>query len=694
MDTVPSVAIIGAGAAGLVSAVQMHKMGIRPTVFDQASGIGGMWNSHLKPCWQSMQTNISKFSTMFGDFPWPENAPIFPRQEEVYLYLLDYVQRFLPNDVFQLNTKVLKISCSDDEPVRWTVDYRPNTDDSVLSRQFDFVVVASGFFNVPHIPEDIAGLRSFPGRILHSSDYHSAEQVRGKRVILVGASMSAGEIAADAATTAKEILHIASRNFWSVPRWIPSVPNDPASPFLPIDLVFYRQSTRTTPHELFFRSTEEYKKINGYIRSMTGDHQRSAHFAPNREEKEFWLAISNMYNPWNRSDKIVLQQGRLKQLHTDGTLELDHGMTIPTTDNDVLLMCTGYRPCLDFFAEEILEKLSYKPDDLLCPVILHRCMFHPSLTNLAFVGMYRGAYWGIIELQARWVASVFAGHRPAPPLDVQKTGLDLEYQLRNQFPRPQFPHRDYVGMANDLVQEVFGTLPSKSLDMVLPIQFCSNEPDVNVTNEIMRLCEEARHGRFVAGVAFRALFQSRWTFERTRTTSSTSTNVHGTAKFDPIDQRSQLIYSEGVAESVDDPFEEFRTCLYAYDEATDTISVHIFDGKNAPGPLFHQIRFQPRQSPSGWTGVGEYRSDKKSCLITYSFIFQGIALSQFEVVYQSEDIESKTIYRSWKRAVWTKWTDHLSLCPFFSFVILLQEDLMASVKKLPSEGIGVARSST
>ena len=185
-----SVAIIGAGAAGLISAANMYKVGLRPTIFDQASGIGGMWNPHLKPCWQSMRVNVSKFSTMFCDFPWPQDAPIFPRQDEVYSYLVDFVKHSLPDDVFQLNTEVINISHSDSEPPFWTIQYRTNSN-IILTSQFNFVIIASGFFNIPHIPKNITGLSSFPGRILHSSDYHSVDQVRNKRVILVGASMSA-----------------------------------------------------------------------------------------------------------------------------------------------------------------------------------------------------------------------------------------------------------------------------------------------------------------------------------------------------------------------------------------------------------------------------------------------------------------------------------------------------------------------
>ena len=42
------------------------------------------------------------------------------------------------------------------------------------------LVVASGHFSVPYIPE-YEGMKSFPGRILHSHDFRDAEEFRGKR---------------------------------------------------------------------------------------------------------------------------------------------------------------------------------------------------------------------------------------------------------------------------------------------------------------------------------------------------------------------------------------------------------------------------------------------------------------------------------------------------------------------------------
>ena len=59
---------------------------------------------------------------------------------------------------------------------------------------FDFVVVSTGLFSVPFIPE-YKGMNSFPGRIMHSHDFRDAEEFRNKNVIVLGSSYSAEDVA-------------------------------------------------------------------------------------------------------------------------------------------------------------------------------------------------------------------------------------------------------------------------------------------------------------------------------------------------------------------------------------------------------------------------------------------------------------------------------------------------------------------
>ena len=60
--------------------------------------------------------------------------------------------------------------------------------------RFDYVVVSTGHFSVPFIPE-YEGMKSFPGRIMHSHDFRDAEEFRGKNVIVLGSSYSAEDVA-------------------------------------------------------------------------------------------------------------------------------------------------------------------------------------------------------------------------------------------------------------------------------------------------------------------------------------------------------------------------------------------------------------------------------------------------------------------------------------------------------------------
>ena len=86
-----------------------------------------------------------------------------------------------------------------------SVQYREKSDDFVViaenlpekTRQeevFSHVIVATGIFNVPEVPS-FPGLETFNGRIMHSHDFRDAREFQNQRLLLVGASYSAEDIA-------------------------------------------------------------------------------------------------------------------------------------------------------------------------------------------------------------------------------------------------------------------------------------------------------------------------------------------------------------------------------------------------------------------------------------------------------------------------------------------------------------------
>jgi cation diffusion facilitator CzcD-associated flavoprotein CzcO len=55
-------AVIGAGAAGLITARELLKAGHRPVVLEQSSGLGGIWRSDSKssPLYSHLRTNLPR----------------------------------------------------------------------------------------------------------------------------------------------------------------------------------------------------------------------------------------------------------------------------------------------------------------------------------------------------------------------------------------------------------------------------------------------------------------------------------------------------------------------------------------------------------------------------------------------------------------------------------------------------------
>ena len=74
------------------------------------------------------------------------------------------------------------------------VSYRDKKNDAISKDLFDYVIVSTGHFSVPFIPE-YPGMKSFPGRIMHSHDFRDAEEFRDKNVVVLGSSYSAEDVA-------------------------------------------------------------------------------------------------------------------------------------------------------------------------------------------------------------------------------------------------------------------------------------------------------------------------------------------------------------------------------------------------------------------------------------------------------------------------------------------------------------------
>ncbi|XP_064073955.1 senecionine N-oxygenase-like isoform X1 [Vanessa tameamea] len=211
----PRVCIIGAGLAGLTSAKYLKEEGIKFVVLESTRYVGGTWRYDSRvgydenglPLHTSMymhlRTNLPKPTMELRGFPLPDDIPSFPSWKIYYNYIKDYAKHFdLERDIKFLHNVILVSRVND----IWNVKYQNVLTGEEFEDEFDFVIVGTGHFSKPNMP-NIPGEEKFSGSIIHSHDYRDPIRYKGRRVLVVGAGPSGMDIAIDVAYAAKTLVH-------------------------------------------------------------------------------------------------------------------------------------------------------------------------------------------------------------------------------------------------------------------------------------------------------------------------------------------------------------------------------------------------------------------------------------------------------------------------------------------------------
>ena len=203
------VAIIGAGAAGLVSATALLQNGFDITVYEKSANLGGVWNyAESNAMYDSLRTNLPKEIMAFSiDDPFTD-ADL--DESNPHSFLSHYeVQRYLERYAITYNLRQhIKFSHSVEHVYKqvgshvWTLEVNDGINTS--THFHDAVFVCNGHFNVPYTPEDTPGFtENYKGESFHSNKYDEVKQkLTGKNVLVVGSMSSGTDMARELVTIA------------------------------------------------------------------------------------------------------------------------------------------------------------------------------------------------------------------------------------------------------------------------------------------------------------------------------------------------------------------------------------------------------------------------------------------------------------------------------------------------------------
>lgn len=170
------VAVIGAGAAGLVTAHELRQEGHEVVVLERENQLGGTWvyspNTEADPLgldrsrncvhsslYSSLRTNLPREVMGFRAYPFvakngsQRDARRFPGHREVLEYLKDFADEFGIIEMVRFRTGVCHVRLADDG--KWKVKSKRKEEGDLekFDEVYDAVVVCNGHYTEPRIAE-------------------------------------------------------------------------------------------------------------------------------------------------------------------------------------------------------------------------------------------------------------------------------------------------------------------------------------------------------------------------------------------------------------------------------------------------------------------------------------------------------------------------------------------------------------
>ena len=187
-DREPVVLIAGGGQAGLSLAATLGRIGVDTLVVDRFERVGDCWRKRYHSLALHNDTRFNHLPYM----PFPPSWPTYLPKDMVADWFEAYAWAMEIN--FWTSTE-LASGTYDASTGRWNAVVR-NADGTERTLHPKHLVFANGLVGFPHIPE-LPGLKDFKGDVLHTTEFTSGANWRGRKALVIGTGTSGHDVAQD-----------------------------------------------------------------------------------------------------------------------------------------------------------------------------------------------------------------------------------------------------------------------------------------------------------------------------------------------------------------------------------------------------------------------------------------------------------------------------------------------------------------
>ena len=206
MESKIRVAVIGAGPCGIYMTYQLKQLEDKITfeVFEKQDAPGGQWNFNpvmtdkygqmTHSCtYDNLWINGPKEALEIPIYKFSDDIPSYFARPSMQNYVLSFIDHFDLRKYIKCGMRVENLTYNEEKKIFSLTKKNLETGESD-TKEYDFVIVSTGHFTFPRLPT-FPGEEKYTGMVFHSRAFRNEAQFKGKRILIVGGSYSAEDVA-------------------------------------------------------------------------------------------------------------------------------------------------------------------------------------------------------------------------------------------------------------------------------------------------------------------------------------------------------------------------------------------------------------------------------------------------------------------------------------------------------------------
>jgi cation diffusion facilitator CzcD-associated flavoprotein CzcO len=209
------VAIVGAGFSGIGAAISLGRAGIDDVrIVELGDSFGGTWMWNTYP---GVAVDIPSFSYQYSFERRGDWSRVYAPGNELVAYAEDCARKYGLHGKARFGTRI-EGATFDEDGHRWRL--ATSDGDEIVARH---VIDATGVLTHPKLP-DIEGVADFAGVTMHTSRWDHSQDLRGKRVAIIGTGASAVQLLPAIADEVEHVTVFQRTPIWCLPKFDAAMP--------------------------------------------------------------------------------------------------------------------------------------------------------------------------------------------------------------------------------------------------------------------------------------------------------------------------------------------------------------------------------------------------------------------------------------------------------------------------------------